>query len=106
MAGTKEEDLLGWLEREEQSLGMDAIVRASTDIDYARLLLQEELGYTPTDDQLDAFMSTAGMKYEDLPNAGISFELVDRAWGSQAVYRDLETGRFISREEVRERMGW
>lgn len=104
MARAKEERYLEWLEREEESLGLDDIVRASGDIDYARGLLKGELGYDPTEAQMDAFFVTAKTKYQVLPSLNVSYERIEHTWGFQSVYRDMATGRFISREETQKRL--
>ena len=95
-----EERYLEWLEREEEVLGLDAIIRASPDIEDARRLLFDELGYTPTDAQLDAFMGAGTMKYQQLPEIGVGFERIEHTWGYEPTYRDLITGRFVSRRDV------
>lgn len=95
-----EERYLEWLEREEEVLGLDAIIRASTDIEEARRLLFDELGYEPTGSQLDAFMGAGMMKYQQLPEIGVGFERIEHVWGYQPTYRDLLTSRFISRTTV------
>lgn len=102
MAKGAEERYLEWLEREEEAVGLTSVIGASTDIEAARALLYEELGYEPTDAQLDAFMGAGRMKYEVLPDAGVSFGRVEQVWGMQSVYRDIKTGRFVSRTFVEE----
>lgn len=104
MANTPEEDLLAWLTREEEVLGADATIRASQDVDYAVILLQNELGYTPTDTQVTAFQGAGQSKYSTLPDIGISFSLIEHAWGAQATYQDTTTGRFISSADVQARI--
>jgi hypothetical protein len=104
MAKSKEERYLEWLEREEESLGLDTMLMVSEDIDYARQLLWQELGYEPTEAQLDAFTATANIKYAILPDVGVHYERIEQAWGFQPTYRDISTGRFISRDEALSRI--
>ena len=99
-----EERYLEWLEREEEVLGLDAIIRASTDIEKARRLLFDELGYTPTDMQLDAFMGAGYVKFEALPEIGVRFAREEHAWGYEPVYKDLITGQYTSRKAVEQAM--
>jgi hypothetical protein len=100
MAGTPEEDLLGWLEREEESLGFSEVQDALGDIDKARALLYDELGYDITESQFEALSSASTMRYEELPSAGITYDRVEQSWGYQDTYRDIVTGRFVSAEDV------
>lgn len=102
MANTPEEDILGWLQREEESIGIDKVVLAGSDIDIARLTLFQELGYDPTTSQLNAFMDAANTKYNTLPSIDIGY--IGRNPFSPATpsYRDLKTGRFVSRKTVQE----
>jgi len=90
MAGTPEEDLLGWLDRAEEKVGFDALQDAlAQDIEEARLLLYEELGYL-SDDQIETLRSASTWRYEELPSIGVTYT-------SQDVFRDPTTGRFVSR---------
>lgn len=95
-----EERYLEWLERVEESVGFDRTVRASTDVEEARRLLYDELGYEPTKTQLDAFMSSGVTRYEQLPILGIRHEMVEHWWGYESSYRDIITGRFVRPEDV------
>lgn len=100
MAGTPPEDLLEWLLREEENLGVDVVERATLDMEAARELLYRELGYEIKDEHARAFMEAGRLKYEKLPEVSISFECLPQPWGYQSVYRDIATGRFIKREDV------
>jgi predicted Ser/Thr protein kinase len=100
MAGTPEEDLLGWLEREEESLGFSTFQDALGDIERARSLLYDELGYDITEAQFEALTGAAVLRYEELPSIGVSYMRYEHAWGYQDTYRDIATGRFVSGEDV------
>jgi hypothetical protein len=100
MAGTPEEDLLGWLEREEESLGFSAVADALGDIESARALLYDELGYDITESQFEALTGASALRYEELPSVSVSYGRYEQAWGYQATYRDIATGRFVSAEDV------
>lgn len=100
MAGTPPEDLLEWLLREEETLGIDAVERGLIDIEAARALLYEELGYDPTESQLAGFQEAGQLKYERLPAVGVGFERVAFPWGYQPRYRDIVTGRYIGKADV------
>lgn len=100
MAGTPEEDLLGWLERAEEKVGFSTMEEAlSSDIEEARLMLYGELGYV-TDEQFEAFKSTSILRYEELPSIGISYSRVEQSWGFQDLYRDIVSGQFVAAEDV------
>lgn len=100
MAGTPEEDLLGWLERAEEHVGFSTMQDAlSSDIEEARLMLYKELGYV-TDEQFEAFKTTSALRYEELPSVSVSYSLIEHTWGYEAAYRDITTGRFVSSEDV------
>jgi hypothetical protein len=100
MAGTPEEDLLGWLEREEESLGFSAVQDALGDIEAARSLLYDELGYDITEFQFEALKSASASRYEGLPSIGVEYKLIEHKWGYEASYRDLVTGRLLRAEDV------
>jgi len=100
MAGTPEEDLLGWLEREEESLGFSEVQDALGDIEKARSLLYDELGYDITEAQFDALSSASYLRYEELPTIGVSYSRLERSWGYQDIYRDITSGRLVSAEDV------
>ena len=97
---TPEEDLLSWLEREEEQLGYTRLEDALTDIDKARDLLFDELGYDMTEGQFAALKQASFTRYEELPTVSISFERIEQKWGFQTTYRDTITGRFVAREDV------
>uniref|UniRef100_A0A6H1ZWF6 Uncharacterized protein n=1 Tax=viral metagenome TaxID=1070528 RepID=A0A6H1ZWF6_9ZZZZ len=102
MAGEMSEAYLEWLEREEETVGLGAAMRAATDIEEAKKLLTEELGYTPTDAQVEAFTGAGTMKYKTMPEIGVGFERIEHVWGKQSTYRDILTGRFVSPRYVTE----
>lgn len=101
MAGTPEEDLLAWLEREEERLGFTSVDDALADISKARDLFYDELGYDITDDQFRGLQDALTTRYEELPAVGVSYGRVEQMWGYQPVYRDVATGRFVSGADVR-----
>jgi len=100
MAGTPEEDLLEWLEREEENLGFTAIEDALQDIEKARRLLFDELGYDLTEEQFSGLRGALETKYESLPSISVSHKRVEQKWGYQDVYRDVVTGRYVSGTDV------
>ena len=100
MAGTPEEDLLAWLEREEENLGFDLVQEALGDLERARQLFYEELGYDMTDDQFNALSGASTLRYEEMPAVGIDYGRIEQTWGFQPVYRDLMTGRFVSKQDA------
>lgn len=99
---TQEEHYLEWLDREEEQVGIDAVMRASKDYQEAIKLLEQELGYTPTERQLEVFQSAALTRYELLPSIGVYFdrEFHPEWQGYQSIYRDLITERYVSRSDV------
>lgn len=100
MAGTPEEDLLAWLEREEERLGFTTVDDALTDISKARTLFYEELGYDMTEEQFSGLKQAIFTRYEELPSIGVSFTRFEQKWGYQEVYRDVITGRFVGKADV------
>lgn len=101
MPGTPEEDLLGWLEREEQRLGFTSVDDGLSNISKARDLFFDELGYDVTDAQFQGLKTAQGTRYEDLPAIGVTYGRIEQPWGYQDVYRDVTTGRFVSGTDVR-----
>lgn len=106
MAGTPEEDLLGWLEREEERLGFTSIDEALGDIVKARALFYEELGYDVTDDQFAGLKDALTTRYEEFPAISVSYSRIEQPWGYQSVYRDVITGRFLSGAVIREALAY
>lgn len=100
MAGTPPEDLLGWLEREEVEHSVGEVADALGDITRARELFYDELGYDLTEEQFSKLQETSYLRYEELPSISVHYELYDKAWGRQLIYRDIVTGRFLSQEDV------
>lgn len=101
MAGTPEEDLLGWLEREEERLGFVSVDDALSDIAKARDLFYDELGYDITDEQFKGLGEALNLRYHELPEIDINYSRVEQSWGFQPVYRSTVTGRFVSGADVR-----
>ena len=101
MAGTPEEDLLGWLEREEERLGFTGVEGALGDIEKARDLFYDELGYDITDEQFKGLSDALVTRYEELPSIGVIYGRAEQPWGYQPYYRDVITGRFVSGGDVR-----
>ena len=99
---TNEEKYLEWLDREESVVGIDAVMRAATDMKEAVKLLEHELGYTPTERQAAVFQEAGMTRYEALPSIGVYHEReFHPEWqGYQSVYRDITTGRFVARSDV------
>lgn len=100
MAGTPEEDLLSWLDREEERLGFDALDDAMGDIEVARSLLYDELGYDITDAQFEGLRDALMTRYEELPTVGVEYGRIEHDWGYQTTYRDIVSGRFVSPDDV------
>lgn len=102
MAGTPPEDLLEWLLREEEILGTTYTETAMLEYESARRMLFDELGYDPTGLQVTSVMEAAQMKYEILPQLGVSLLATERPWGTQYQYYDYATHRFVSTKGVME----
>lgn len=105
------ERYMEWLEREEERLGVARTQRGTTDIEEAKAMLFEELGYEPTEAQVSTFMNIGKARYEIMPEVEVTSYRFERPWGYQMVYRDVPTGRFIAYREVSERIkgywvGW
>lgn len=100
MAGTPEEDLLAWLDREEQRLGLTGIETALSDVSKARQMFYDELGYDITDGQFTGLRSALESRYEELPAIGIEYARYEHSWGFQPMYRDIVSGRFVSAGDV------
>lgn len=100
MAGTPEEDLLAWLEREEERLGFTGVEDGLTDIAKARDLFYDELGYDITESQFAGLKDAQYLRYEELPSISISYGRIEQPWGFQDTYRDVVTGRFMAKVDV------
>lgn len=102
MAGTPEEDLLGWLEREEEVLGFGDVEDALGDIQTARDLFFDELGYDMTESQYQGLKDAQFLRYDELPSVSTSYSRVYNPSfaGYQDVYRDTATGRFVAKADV------
>jgi len=100
-----EERYLEWLDREEEKLGTDFMERATFDVDTFRTMLKDELTPEALAGNVQAILDAAETKYRDLGGVGAMFDRLQHAWGSQPIYRDLTTGRFISRDEINRRLG-
>lgn len=105
MSDTPEEDLLALLDRLEEKLGADYMERATFDIDTFRKMLEDQLTPEALAGDMQVIIDAADTKYRELAEWGLRFERIEHAWGWQPAYRDLETGRFISREEMNRRLG-
>ena len=101
MAGTPPEDLLAWLEREEENLGFTSVEEALTDIQKARVAFFKELGYEMKEEQFEGLKSALYSRYEEFPSISIEYGRIEQKWGYQPVYRDVITGRFVSGSDVR-----
>jgi len=102
---SNEEDLLSFLDRLEEKLGADFMERATFDVGIFQKMLKDELTPGLLEGNVQAIIDAADTKYRDLGEVGLSFERIKQAWGTQPIYRDLETGRFINREEMNRRLG-
>jgi len=100
MPKTLEEKYLDWLQREEEILGIDAMLRASEDFEYARVLLHGELGLWPTDAQIKAFQGAGTMRYEQLPQIGITRVNVGTEEIPFYQFTDIVSGRFVRTSDV------
>lgn len=100
MAGTPEEDLLAWLEREEERLGFTSVEDGLSDIAKARDLFFDELGYDITDSQFVGLRDAQYLRYDELPAIGMSYGRIEQSWGFQETYRDVITGRFVAKVDV------
>jgi len=109
MATVTDEDVLELVDR------FDIPLEDTVDVERLQKALAEKLeaagvGYVSAD-FLDRFQHGLSLKYEQLPEAGVSFKTFQRpstrahpgGWW-QPVYRDVATGRFISRATVIERV--
>jgi len=105
MAGTPIEKLMGWLEREEEEFGLTGSVGRTIDPDTCRRMLLEELGYKPSEGQVDLMYSAGRYRYETLPEIGVSTSQISYPWGKQTWYRDTTTGRRVSADDVEFRRG-
>ncbi|GAH76272.1 unnamed protein product [marine sediment metagenome] len=103
MPETPPEKLMGWLTREEEEFGLTGSIERTIDPDTVREMLREELRYEPTEEQVGLMYGAARYKYETLPTIGVRPELYVRPWGKQVTYRDVTTGRFMSREAIETR---
>jgi len=109
MATVTDEDVLELVER------FDIPVEDTTTIERLEAALREKLAPTGVEEVspafLDRFQHGLTLKYEALPEAGVSFRSYYRpstkahpgGWW-QPVYRDVATGRFISPSVVKERL--
>uniref|UniRef100_A0A6M3M2R5 Uncharacterized protein n=1 Tax=viral metagenome TaxID=1070528 RepID=A0A6M3M2R5_9ZZZZ len=103
MPETPPEKLMGWLTREEEEFGLTGAIERTIDPEACRRMLAEELGYSPTEAQVGLMNEAARFKYEALPEIGVTPQMFTRPWGQQVTYRDIATGRFISRDVVETR---
>lgn len=97
-------DFLAWLEREEDVFGLTGAVERTIDRDKCRMMLLEELGYDPSDKQIEAMYEAGRMRYETLPQINVGTSQVLYPWGKQTWFRDLTTGRRIGLEDVQFRI--
>lgn len=105
MAGTDPEELMEWLLREEEILGATETERMIADIELMKERLAEELGYIPSDAQVEALQQAGLLAYERMPEIGIHFERIPirkarPELGLRPAYRDIATGEFAAKEDV------
>lgn len=109
MATVTDEDVLELVDR------FDIPLEDTVDIERLTLALKEKLEAAGVDyvsaDFLHKFQEGISLKYETLPEVGVSFKSYLRpstpmhpAGYWQPVYRDVATGRFISRAVVTSRV--
>lgn len=109
MPETPPEKLMGWLTREEEEFGLTGAIERTIDPERVREMLREELKYDPTEAQIELMMRSSRYRYEALPQIATTTQVFTRPWGSQIIYRDIPTGRFIGRGAVEQRLidiGW
>lgn len=95
------EELLSWLLREEETVGITRITRATLDIEEARELLRSELyPFEPTERQVSGFMQAGEWKYEFLPQLGIEIHPVKEAWGTRYRYYSTVTKEWVGIPDV------
>lgn len=104
MPETPVEKLMGWLTREEEEFGLTGAIGRTIDPAMCRSMLLEELGYEPSEAQIELMYRAGRMRYETLPTIGVSTSEVTYPWGAQTWYRDIPTGRRVGMEDVWERM--
>jgi len=102
-------DFLAWLEHEEEVFGLTGAVERTIDPEACRRMLREELGYDPTEKQVQAMYEAGRYKYETIPQIGLGTELVTTYRGTirertDLWYRDLTTGRRVGLEDVQYRL--
>lgn len=109
MATITDEDLLELVER------FDISIEDTATIDKLTAALKEKLAAAGVDyvseDFLERFMRGIELKFEALPEVGVSFRTFQRpstaahpAGFWQPVYRDVATGRFMSTVDVGKRL--
>jgi len=109
MATVTDEDVLELVDR------FDIPLEDTVETEKLKSALKDKLSAAGVDyvsaDFLDRFQYGLSLKYEQLPEVGVSFKTFHRpstpahpgGWW-QPVYRDVATGRFISRATVIERV--
>jgi len=100
MAGTPEEDLLGWLEREEEHFGFSEFEDMMTDFEKARKMWYDEMGWDMTEEQFTSLHHAADLRYDELPSISINFSLREYKSGWVPQYRDVVSGRFVAGADV------
>lgn len=109
MPETPPDKLMGWLTREEEEFGVTATIERTMDFEACRSLLEKELRYDISPEQVELMYATARYRYEAMPQIAVTPGIYTRPWGTQVTYRDIPTGRFIGREAVEMRLrdiGW
>lgn len=104
MAETPPDKLQGWLEREEEEFGITGAISRTIDWDSARNMLKQELGYEPSDAQIELMMSAGRYRYSEMPQVGVRTEVMTYKWGQQLFYRDIATGRRVGLADVTKRL--
>lgn len=100
------EDYLEFLDRIESmdEVGVGEIVRAMGSSEGMTELL-DRVGIDASDARVETLIAYGQIRYEQFVEQDIRYDRIEQDWGYQSNYRDTNTGRFISRSEVENRLG-
>ncbi len=98
-------DFEEWLTREEEFFGLTGVVERTISPEKVRGMLLEELGYKPTEKQIETMYRVGRERYEIMPMIGISTSTVTTYKGTirerwDLWYRDIATGQRVGLSEV------
>lgn len=101
-------DFEEWLTREEEFFGLTGAVERTISPEKVRDMLLEELGYKPTEGQIEVMYRRGRERYEIMPMIGISTSTVTTYKGTirerwDLWYRDIATGQRVVLSEVERR---